>query len=169
MLGDPAFGVLSIECLAGDGRRDAFERIQRRHSPIRAESQHGSGIKQGAEGIGAFRALGADPLFTPTPVIGSVIGLHGSDHFLPAETGNVAGAQMLGVFDAETAIARAILVSRLLVNFQDAEVCFIPNRMDHYLEATLVRGCNPFEHDAFGQHLLEEQTPGVRRIIIWFE
>jgi len=65
-------------------------------------------------------------------------------------------AQMLGVLDAETAIARAVL----LAFAGKCRGCGGLLRPIAWiiLQAGLVRGGNPLEHDAFRQHLLEEQA-----------
>ena len=98
-----------------------------------------------------------------------MIRLHRGDDLLLAEAGDFAGAQMLGVLDAEAPVARPVLLGRLLVDVEDAQVRLVADGVDHDLQAELVRAFDAFEHDAFGQHLVEQQAARVRRIVVRLE
>ena len=169
LIGKPAVGMLAVQSLARDRRLEAEHRIERGDGPVRAKGQHRPGVEQRAEGIGAPGAFGADAFFAPAPVIGGVVGLHRGNDLLAAEAGDVGGAQMLGVFDAEAAVAGAVLLGDLAVEIEDARVGPVADGVDHHLQAEFVRGRDALEHDALGQHLLEEQAAGVRRVPVRLE
>ena len=76
---------------------------------------------------------------------------------------------MLRMFDAKTAIAAPISLRSLSVDFENLKICFITDGMDHYLQPRFIGRLDPFEHDAFRQHLLEQQTARVRRIVVRFK
>ena len=76
---------------------------------------------------------------------------------------------MLGVFDAEAPVPRAVVFGGLVIEVKDAQVGLVADGMNHHLQARPVCPFDAFEHDAFGNHLLEKQPTGVGRIIIRLE
>ena len=56
-----------------------------------------------------------------------------------------------------------------LVDVQDAQVRLVADGVDHDLQADLVGGLDALEHDAFGQHLVEEQAARVRGVAVRLE
>ena len=76
---------------------------------------------------------------------------------------------MLGMFDPEPPVARTVLLRRLPVNVEDAQVGLVADGMNHHLQPHLVRALDPFEHDAFRQHLVEQQAARVGRIVVRLE
>ena len=105
MLGHPSVRVFSVQGLAGDGGIDAFEGGRWGYRPIGTEGEVGPGIEQVAEGVRRFDALRADAFFCPAAVVNRVVGLHGGDDAEFCEALDGTAGQVLGMFDAETAVA----------------------------------------------------------------
>src|SRR5262249_2037658 len=106
-------------------------------------------IEQSAERISGFGPFRSDPLFAPTPVISSVVRLHGSNYFLRAESFDLTWAQVLGVLDPKAAVACAVLFGDLLVDFENLKVSFVADGMDHHLQAAAIGAQDAFEHNPF--------------------
>jgi hypothetical protein len=71
-----------------------------------------------------------------------VVGLHGCDNLLFAEARDFGGAEMLGMFDPEPSVTRVISCCDIAVQIEDAQIGFVANSMDHYLQAqAITRGC----------------------------
>src|SRR3954468_15388468 len=169
LFGNPAAGILAIEGLARHCRCDALHGVERRDRPIRPERKDHARIEQGAKRIGAAETFAADAFLSPTPVIGGVIWLHRSDYPNASETWNIAKAQVLGVLDAEAAVALAIGARDLLENGKHRVVRAISNRVHHHLQAGAIRGLHAVEHRTFRKHFVRGQPDVVRRSIVGLE
>ena len=133
---DPESGAFSINLEGGpspfaeDGAYLLEVGIQGRHIPIGAQGQRYIVIQKRFEGIGIFTSLSADAFFGKAAVVDGVIGLHGGDNAELGETFIILGVHMLGVFDAEAAVARAVGFNDLGEHVEKIGVGFIADGMD---------------------------------------
>ena len=122
--------MLAVERAAVHGRVDADERVERRHRPVRAERQRRAGVQQRAVGIGTRAPLRADAALRPAAVVDDVVRLHRRDHAEFLEPLVIVRPQVLGVLDAEAAVARAVLLGDLGEEVEQRGVGLVADGVD---------------------------------------
>ena len=143
LLRHPAAGVLAVERAARDGGVDAQQRLQRRDVPVRAEGQHGAGVEQGAEGVGALGALRADALLRPAAVVDGVVGLHGGDDAQPAKRGMSSARRCCACSMRKRRSRGAVGAHGLLEDVEDQVIGLVADGVHGHLQAGAVglAGC----------------------------
>ncbi len=98
----------------------------------------GAAADQRAERISAMRPVLANPVYRPAPIVNSVVGLNGGNHPLFGEARDGGGANMLGVFYAETPVARPVAFGDRFENIKHVVIGAVANRMDGDMQSRLV-------------------------------
>ena len=93
-----------------------------------------------------------------------MIWLHRGNHLFRTETWDFARPQMLRVFDAATAVARAVLLGDFLIYIQNLLVRLIADGVRDELQPDAIRLQRAFEHDAFRKHVRPRQTVIARLV-----
>src|SRR5262245_50262230 len=98
-----------------------------------------------------------------------MVGLHRGNYVLTTKARYVAGTQVLGMFDAKSAVTWAVGRGSLFEEIQDVAVGLVANGVNENLQTGLVGGDDALQHGAFGQHLVEKQAARVRSVRIGLE
>ncbi len=160
---------MAIARLAVDGSMDAQQRIKRRHRPVRAASQADAGVRQRAEGICEAGAFRADPALGPAAVVDDMGRLDRGDDFLAGDPGDIFRPQMLGVFDPEPAVARAVGLGDTFEDVEQQGIGAIAYGMDRNRNPRLVRLADTAFHFPFGEHFLLQQPAIAGGVAVRFK
>ena len=169
LLRNPAVGVLAVERPARHRRRDAGQRVERRDRPVGAEGETGAGVGERAEGIAAPDPLGTQPVAGPAPVVGEVDRLHRGDDAEPAEAGDLLAAQVLGVLDAEAAVARPVGGGHLGEEVEQHGVGALADGVHRDLETLAVGGGDPAFEAPRREPIVGEQPDRAGGVGVGFE
>src|SRR5262249_17495934 len=106
LLREPALWMFAVQRAPIHGGVDTEDWAQWRHRPVGAKGEDRAGVEQRAISIRRGAALRSNAALGPATVIDDVVRLHRRDHAQLLEARNVRRPQVLGVLDAEAAVAR---------------------------------------------------------------
>jgi hypothetical protein len=115
-------------------------------------------LEEGAEGVGAAGAVGADPVRGPATVVDRVVRLHRGDHPERREAVEVLRRHVLRVLDPQAAVGGAVRFLDLFVQVEHGRDPLVADGMHADLQAGGVGAHQPFAHRGDRVHLVRQQA-----------
>jgi len=109
-------------------------------------------VDQRTEGISAVQPFLADPLHCPAPVVNRVERLDRGDHALLREPRDARRAEVLGMFDAETAILGAVGPRNIGEDIEHVVIGAVADRMRRDVQPVRVGSADPLAQIGQARH-----------------